>query len=200
MRCPLCPFTCASEVPDLKDHWLISHGGQPCDKTVACSICGYITISKKDIQHHIKAHNSSMYRFSCEHCPYVTVCQSSLQRHSVIHTQEKPFPCELCSYAATQKVHMVRHMRTQHGVEPSCHVRNKNSRRNLAQPNAQVSSADTTSGSSTSVERVDCMAVQQTVELSESGEYYLLLAPASDSVNVDSQGQSLALPAGILSP
>jgi KRAB domain-containing zinc finger protein len=77
-----------------------------------------MTVSKKDFKQHMKFHRTGPeLKLFCEHCSFVTDCESRLRRHSYIHSKEKPFKCGMCEYRASQKEHVVRHMRSQHGIE-----------------------------------------------------------------------------------
>ena len=42
--------------------------------------------------------------------------RTNMKRHIQLHTGEKPFKCQLCSYAHNQKVHLQKHMKTNHGI------------------------------------------------------------------------------------
>ena len=77
-----------------------------------------MTVSKKDLRQHKKFHKKGPeLKLFCEFCSFVTDCDSRLKRHMYIHTKEKPFQCGLCSYRATQKEHVLRHMKSQHDIE-----------------------------------------------------------------------------------
>ena len=83
-----------------------------------CDMCGIMTVSKKDLRQHKKFHkNGPELKLFCEFCSFVTDCDSRLKRHMYIHTKEKPFQCGLCAYRATQKEHVLRHMKSQHDIE-----------------------------------------------------------------------------------
>ena len=120
VKCPLCDYMCASENPDLKIHIRRRHMPQEDGSMSAftCNECGLMTVSKKDLKQHMKFHKKGPeLKLFCESCSFVTDCESRLKRHMLIHTKEKPFQCGLCSYRASQKEHVLRHMKTQHDVE-----------------------------------------------------------------------------------
>lgn len=132
MKCPLCDYVCSSENPDLKVHIKRRHmPHEGAHNAFTCDICGLMTVSKKDLKQHKKFHkNGPELKLFCEHCSFVTDCVSRLRRHMLIHTKERPFQCGLCTYRATQKEHVLRHMRSQHGVEVE-----RNQRRSLLEKN-----------------------------------------------------------------
>ncbi|XP_052238998.1 uncharacterized protein LOC127850196 isoform X2 [Dreissena polymorpha] len=117
--CPLCDYQCASANPDLKMHIRKRH--MPLEGSMdafTCDICGLMTVSKKDLKQHMKFHKKGPeLKLFCEYCSFVTDCLSRLRRHLLVHTKERPFQCGLCQYRASQKEHVLRHMRSQHNVE-----------------------------------------------------------------------------------
>ena len=122
VKCPLCDYLCANENPDLKVHMKRRHLPQDSDdgtiSAYKCNECDLMTVSKKDFKQHMKFHRTGPeLKLFCEHCSFVTDCESRLRRHSYIHSKEKPFKCGMCEYRASQKEHVVRHMRSQHGIE-----------------------------------------------------------------------------------
>ncbi len=128
-HCTLCDFVCSREVPELRNHWLRKHVGSlilPGKETLECKVCGYVTLTKKDFQQHQKYHKKgSELKLFCKFCSFVTDCHSRLKRHLLVHSREKPFACGMCSYVASQKEHVVRHMRVKHGVITPSRVRRK---------------------------------------------------------------------------
>ena len=120
VKCPLCEYTCANENPDLKIHIKRRHMPLPDGSVLpfTCEECGIMTVSKKDLRQHKKFHKKGPeLKLFCEFCSFVTDCDSRLKRHMYIHTKEKPFQCGLCAYRATQKEHVLRHMKSQHDIE-----------------------------------------------------------------------------------
>ena len=83
-----------------------------------CEQCGFMAPSRRDLKQHMKFHRKGPeLKLYCEHCSFVTDCESRLRRHVLIHTKERPFACGLCDYTATQKEHVVRHMKARHQLE-----------------------------------------------------------------------------------
>lgn len=122
VKCPLCDYVCANENPDLKVHMKRRH--LPLDaedgsyQAFKCEECGLVTLNKKDFRQHMKFHRSGPeLKLFCDFCSFVTDCESRLKRHSFIHSKERPFQCGVCDYRGSQREHVVRHMRSQHGIE-----------------------------------------------------------------------------------
>ncbi|XP_064629086.1 uncharacterized protein LOC135488411 [Lineus longissimus] len=121
--CGLCDYTCALENPDLRIHMLRKHSEKPQGEekpviTLKCGSCSFETTSRKDLQQHLKFHRKGPeLKLFCEHCSFVTDCQSRLNRHLLIHTKQKPFKCGVCEYRASQKEHVIRHMRMRHKLD-----------------------------------------------------------------------------------
>ncbi|KAL3882453.1 hypothetical protein ACJMK2_028791 [Sinanodonta woodiana] len=143
IKCPLCEYTCANENPDLKIHIKRRHMPEA-DGTITsftCDECGLMTVSRRDLRQHKKFHKRGPeLKLFCEHCSFVTDCESRLRRHMFIHTKEKPFQCGLCEYKATQKEHVLRHMRSQHQIHVERHLR-KNST-DSSKSNSQCGDSD----------------------------------------------------------
>jgi len=64
--------------------------------------------------HHHHAKKESRRNDTCEYCGKVFKNCSNLTVHRRSHTGEKPYKCELCSYACAQSSKLTRHMKT-HG-------------------------------------------------------------------------------------
>lgn len=113
----MCDYVCANEQPDLKMHIKRKHT-QESGKTFSCPECKLVVASRRDLKQHMKFHKDGPeLKLFCKECSFVTDCKSRLQRHLVVHSNVKPFHCGICDYKATQKEHVLRHLRSQHKVE-----------------------------------------------------------------------------------
>ena len=85
---------------------------------LSCAECGFVAASIRDLSQHMKFHRAGPeLKLYCELCSFVTDCMSRLKRHILVHSKERPFACQQCSYRATQREHVVRHMRIKHGLK-----------------------------------------------------------------------------------
>ncbi|ODN00806.1 Zinc finger and BTB domain-containing protein 10, partial [Orchesella cincta] len=50
----------------------------------------------------------------CELCSKILSNRKGLERHMLIHTGEKPFPCDICAKLFRRKDNCVRHKKTAH--------------------------------------------------------------------------------------
>ncbi|ELT88734.1 hypothetical protein CAPTEDRAFT_134424 [Capitella teleta] len=55
-------------------------------------------------------------RYSCNWpgCDKIFDRPARIKRHLLVHTGERPYKCEFCAHATTQKVHLIAHMKTRH--------------------------------------------------------------------------------------
>jgi len=53
--------------------------------------------------------NQGMYH--CMECPFVGNTQAELRRHSVLHSENKPFMCNMCGYSSRWKCDLKKHMK-----------------------------------------------------------------------------------------
>ena len=51
---------------------------------------------------------------SCLFCDYSSIKVDHVKKHMLVHTREKPFACQFCSYKASQKVNLRAHTLRMH--------------------------------------------------------------------------------------
>ena len=109
-------YQCAEVTPDAKVHVQQQHQQQEIaddhpQAPLICADCDFSAMSREELKQHEKLHNGGS---DVQQCYFVTDCKSQLKRHMLA----RPFSCMLCDYRATQKEHLVRHMKAKHDEEP----------------------------------------------------------------------------------
>ena len=83
-----------------------------------CEECAYSTKYKTHMQRHIKAIHTNDRPYKCDICDAAFVQKPHLVVHKRVHTGEKPFKCDLCDAAFTTKCGLDMHTRTHTGERP----------------------------------------------------------------------------------
>ena len=115
-KCSWCSKRCLSRQA-LLNHENAHAGKKPFD----CEQCGMEFTTKGEMVRHIGYKHSKVKPHKCPwpYCSYSAVERARLKRHQVIHTGERPFQCQHCSYAAPLEVHLKRHVSNVHrGEQP----------------------------------------------------------------------------------
>ncbi|XP_004875627.1 zinc finger protein 518A-like [Heterocephalus glaber] len=109
VKCDICNSECVYTLLDLTKHFISTHcvnGNFQCEK------CIFSTQDVGTFVQHIHRHNEIHYK--CGKCHHVCFTKGELQKHLHIHSGTLPFTCQYCSYGATRKDHLVRHIITLH--------------------------------------------------------------------------------------
>ncbi|KAL4218218.1 Up in starvation [Mactra antiquata] len=113
----------------LKDHFFREHAKSKEDEPLylyvsgnkyQCPICFKVYQSGSELVEHTKRHTGDL-QSSCCLCGKVFTSVHVLRKHmETVHTDLKPrpFQCELCDYAATNKWHLKEHYRRHTGEQP----------------------------------------------------------------------------------
>ncbi|XP_062297264.1 zinc finger protein 83-like [Scomber scombrus] len=115
--CPVCSKTFRFRSL-LASHALIHSEARP----HACDFCSRSFRRLSHLKRHREVVHSNGARplqsFVCHICGKDKKCRSQLARHVIIHTGERPFPCELCTARFNRHGNLQQHRRRMHGVAP----------------------------------------------------------------------------------
>ncbi|GAB6027809.1 hypothetical protein CHUAL_002039 [Chamberlinius hualienensis] len=140
IKCSDCSFTCVSNF-QLKNHMLQKHSSKQfkCDecghlfgkkalrdrhilakhrneRPHLCETCGHRAKTLNAFKSHLELHSGK--KFVCDICGLALTLSCSLKRHMKLHiSNEKPFPCHLCSFATRKRYNLRVHLRNVHKLE-----------------------------------------------------------------------------------
>ncbi|XP_025847015.2 zinc finger protein 518A [Vulpes vulpes] len=109
VKCDICNNESVYTLLDLTKHFASTHcvnGSFQCEK------CRFSTQDVGTFVQHIHRHNEIHYK--CGKCHHVCFTKGELQKHLHVHSGTFPFTCQYCSYGATRREHLVRHVITLH--------------------------------------------------------------------------------------
>ncbi|XP_017358318.1 zinc finger protein 518A isoform X2 [Cebus imitator] len=109
VKCDICNNESVYTLLNLTKHFTSTHcvnGNFQCEK------CKFSTQDVGTFVQHIHRHNEIHYK--CGKCHHVCFTKGELQKHLHVHSGTFPFTCQYCSYGATKREHLVRHVVTLH--------------------------------------------------------------------------------------
>ncbi|GAB6031010.1 hypothetical protein CHUAL_007830 [Chamberlinius hualienensis] len=135
ISCPLCSFTCFANF-QLKNHQITVHT----NRRKKCDQCHFSTTSRAGLNKHIRIVHQNERPFMCDTCGsrfktfqafrnhvsthvgkkrICDVCGANLSinafhAHMKTHTQTRPFPCHICSFAARKRYNLKVHLKNVH--------------------------------------------------------------------------------------
>ncbi|XP_078248356.1 zinc finger protein 335 isoform X3 [Pogona vitticeps] len=102
------------------------------EKPHMCDKCGKSFKKRYTFKMHLLTHIQAVAnrRFKCEFCDHVCEDKKLLLNHQLLHVNEKPFRCSLCSYATVREDFLLSHVAVKHtGGKPFacefCHFTTK---------------------------------------------------------------------------
>ena len=108
-HCSQCEFK-ANTKHNLARHTTRNHTNYKTLRPYPCKICQRRYRTKSTLNHHLQCHlrypsksypkldPSKLDKYSCEKCPYESKQRASVVTHQLVHSDERPFPCELCDW------------------------------------------------------------------------------------------------------
>ncbi|KAL8586373.1 hypothetical protein ACOMHN_022988 [Nucella lapillus] len=84
-------------------------------QTATCSLCGYVTNSKKSLARHVSLRHFRQGDFACGECGKVFQTKLYLNQHMKSHGERK-YMCEVCGQKFLYKHHLPRHQQAVHGA------------------------------------------------------------------------------------
>nr|XP_033798370.1 zinc finger protein 518A [Geotrypetes seraphini]XP_033798371.1 zinc finger protein 518A [Geotrypetes seraphini]XP_033798372.1 zinc finger protein 518A [Geotrypetes seraphini]XP_033798373.1 zinc finger protein 518A [Geotrypetes seraphini]XP_033798374.1 zinc finger protein 518A [Geotrypetes seraphini]XP_033798375.1 zinc finger protein 518A [Geotrypetes seraphini]XP_033798376.1 zinc finger protein 518A [Geotrypetes seraphini]XP_033798378.1 zinc finger protein 518A [Geotrypetes seraphini] len=109
VKCEICNDEQLYTLLDLTKHFTSKHcvnGHFRCEK------CKFSTRDAGTFVQHLHRHNEIQYK--CGKCNHVSFSKGESQRHLVFHTGTYPFSCQYCSYSATRKDYIIKHVLALH--------------------------------------------------------------------------------------
>lgn len=109
VKCDICNNENVYTLLELTKHFASTHcvnGNFQCEK------CKFSTKDVGTFVQHIHRHNEIHYK--CGKCHHVCYTKGELQKHLHVHSGTFLFTCQYCSYGATRREHLVRHVITLH--------------------------------------------------------------------------------------
>lgn len=78
------------------------------EKQIKCPDCDKTYSNTKKLIWHFRTHSEKS--FHCSECPKICATKMTLKRHATMHSDERPYMCELCGIRTKSKVSIRRHI------------------------------------------------------------------------------------------
>ncbi|XP_042864581.1 zinc finger protein 236-like isoform X2 [Penaeus japonicus] len=120
-KCDSCPVMYSQKFNLIK-HMASKHqrdaDGQPLTEPLTCPYCAFSTLAEYKLKAHIVRRHTVDKPFKCDHCTYATTEKTALAKHLRTHTKERPYICETCGFHALTLSSLWRHRRSHTGEKP----------------------------------------------------------------------------------
>lgn len=97
----------------LKDHISVKHNQVKRERSFACSECKFSTFTRALLDAHVINRHRPYRRlvYKCDQCDAQLCSSHSLKEHlKLCHTDERPYPCTVCDFAAKSAKRLKNHM------------------------------------------------------------------------------------------
>ncbi|KAG0715779.1 Zinc finger protein 358 [Chionoecetes opilio] len=92
--------------------------GRPLTQPLPCPHCAFTSLADYKLKAHIIRRHTLNKPFKCDLCPYATTEKNALTKHTRTHTKERPYVCETCGFHAPTLSNLWRHRRSHTGEKP----------------------------------------------------------------------------------
>ncbi|KAG7172889.1 serine-rich adhesin for platelets-like [Homarus americanus] len=120
-KCECCPVMYSQKFNLIK-HLASKHQrdaeGRPLTQSLSCPECAFTTLADYKLKAHTVRRHTIDKPFKCNHCTYATTEKTALAKHIRTHTKEKPYVCETCGFHAPTLSSLWRHRRSHTGEKP----------------------------------------------------------------------------------
>jgi len=86
-------------------------------KSHICDECGKDFLHNFTLVEHIEIVHQGKRPYTCTRCEKTFSRAGNLRAHKLIHTGVRPFPCKLCEKECREKIQLIKHLRSKHGIE-----------------------------------------------------------------------------------
>nr|XP_045604201.1 uncharacterized threonine-rich GPI-anchored glycoprotein PJ4664.02-like [Procambarus clarkii]XP_045604202.1 uncharacterized threonine-rich GPI-anchored glycoprotein PJ4664.02-like [Procambarus clarkii]XP_045604203.1 uncharacterized threonine-rich GPI-anchored glycoprotein PJ4664.02-like [Procambarus clarkii]XP_045604204.1 uncharacterized threonine-rich GPI-anchored glycoprotein PJ4664.02-like [Procambarus clarkii] len=120
-KCESCPVMYSQKF-NLTKHLASKHqrdaNGRPLTQSLSCPYCAFTTLADYKLKAHIVRRHTVDKPFKCNECSYAATEKTALAKHIRTHTRERPYICETCGFHALTLSSLGRHRRSHTGEKP----------------------------------------------------------------------------------